>query len=93
MRSNGPSSSPDRRVEPTWRVRSERGVAVSRELSDASWALLEAIATQETVAGAVEVYAELCGASGEDVREQVLGFVREHLAKGLLVWERGGASG
>ena len=47
----------------------------------------------QDLAGAVEVYAELCGASGEDVREQVLGFVREHLAKGLLVWERGGASG
>jgi len=86
-------ATPDRSVEPTWRVRSERGVAVSRELSEASWALLEAIATQETVAGAVEVYAELCGASAEDVREQVLGFVREHLAKGLLAWERGGASG
>ncbi len=78
-------TTPDRSVEPTWRVRSERGVAVSRELSEASWALLEAIATQPTVAEAVEAYADLCGTTAVHVREQVIGFVREHLAKGLLV--------
>lgn len=78
-------ATPDRGVEPTWQVRSERGVALSRELSEASWALLEAVSTQETVADAVGVYAELCGTTAAEVGEQVLGFVREQLAKGTLV--------
>jgi SAM-dependent methyltransferase len=83
-------ATPDRGVEPTWRVRSERGVAGSRELSEASWALLEAISTQATVRDGVRVYAELCGTTADNVREQVLGFVRDHLARGLLVWSRTG---
>lgn len=86
-------STPDRGVEPTWRVRAERGIAVSRELSEASWALLEALATQDTVGGALEAYAELCGAKPRELRDQVLGFVREHLAKGLLVRASEGSAG
>lgn len=78
-------ATPDRSVEPTWRVRSERGVATSRELSEASWALLEAVTTQGTVDDAVAAYAGLCEASPAEVRPQVLGFVREQLAKGLLI--------
>jgi SAM-dependent methyltransferase len=81
-------ASPDRSVEPAWRVRAERGIAVSRDLSEASWALLEAITTAGTVAEAVAAYAEMCGATPADVREQVLGFVREHLAKATLVVAR-----
>lgn len=78
-------ATPDRSVEPRWWVRAERGVATSRELSDASWALLECVATRDTVDEAVEAYAELCAATPDEVRPQVLGFVREQLAKGLLV--------
>lgn len=78
-------ATPDRSVEPAWRVRSESGVATGRELSEASWALLEVVTTQPSVDDAVAVYAELCGAKPGEVRAQVVGFVREQLAKGLLV--------
>jgi SAM-dependent methyltransferase len=76
---------PDREAEPTLRVRAERGIATSRELNAASWALLEALSTCASVREAVAAYAEMCGASSDEVRGQVLGFVREHLVKALLV--------
>jgi SAM-dependent methyltransferase len=82
-------ATPDRSVAPTWRMRSERGIAVSRELSEASWALLEAITAVGTVGDGVAAYAEMCGATADDVRGQVLAFVREHLAKATLVVARG----
>ncbi|MDB4929003.1 MAG: Protein-N(5)-glutamine methyltransferase PrmC [Myxococcaceae bacterium] len=81
-------ATPDRSVVPTWRARSERGIAASRELSEASWALLEAITAVGTVGDGVAAYAEMCGATAADVRGQVLAFVREHLAKATLVVAR-----
>ncbi len=76
--------SPDRSVEPSMLVRG-RGLAATRELTEATWTLFEALCTAPTVGAGVDVWAEICGATPTEVRGQVLGFVREQLARSLLV--------
>jgi SAM-dependent methyltransferase len=76
---------PDSSLEPRWVVRFPRVAFIERELSDATWVLLGLLDGADRVRDAIEGYAEACGASPAEVRAQVVGFVRESLARGLLV--------
>jgi SAM-dependent methyltransferase len=71
---------------PTRSVRFPPGwLCGARELSDASAALLATLSKTPKVSAGLEAYATLCAASPNDVRRQVLDFVRESLGRGLLV--------
>lgn len=76
---------PDSSIEPRWVVRFTRAEWVDRELTEPTWVLLGLLDGAETVRDAVEGFAEACGATPDGVRGQVLGFVRDSLARGLLV--------
>ncbi len=76
---------PDSSLEPRWVVRFQRPEWSDRELTEATWVLLGQLDGADTVGAAIAAYAEACGASVDEVRSQVLGFVRESLARGLLV--------
>jgi methylase of polypeptide subunit release factors len=67
------------------RVRFEAGHASDRELSEAAAALVEILAQTQTLADAVEHYAQVCRATPEQVSASVARFVRESLVNGLLV--------
>jgi methylase of polypeptide subunit release factors len=60
-------------------------IATDREVSEASVALCAMLQEAAAVAGAVDLYAEACGATPDEVRAQVLEFVRDSLARGVLV--------
>lgn len=76
---------PDPSIEPKITVRFTGGsLSPDREISEAAHALLGALEASESVARAIERYAEACGTSPGEVRRQVLDFVRENLARGLL---------
>lgn len=60
-----------------------RGIA-ERELSDAAAALIELVASEDSLDAASAKFAELAGASVAEIRPQVLAFVRESLAGGVL---------
>jgi methylase of polypeptide subunit release factors len=68
--------------EPTLRVKAH-GLA-DRELNDASGTLLELLAIETSVGTAVERFAEMASAPAAEMQPQVLAFVRESLAGGLL---------
>lgn len=73
-------------AEPVRRVAIDRGAfGTERTLTDAGLALLEALEEMPDVACALERYAALCGTGPAEVRDTVLGFVREGLGRGLLV--------
>lgn len=76
---------PDSAIEPRWIARVRRPPLADRELSEASWVLLGLLDGAARVRDAVVSYAEVCGAKPQEVAPQVLGFVRENLARGLLV--------
>jgi SAM-dependent methyltransferase len=82
-------------AEPVRRVAIHRGAfGTDRALTDAGLALLVALEEVPDVARAVARYAELCGTEPAQVRDTVLGFVREGLGRGLLVpRERGSGHG
>jgi methylase of polypeptide subunit release factors len=60
-----------------------RGLA-DRELSDAAAALIELVISEASLDAACAKFAELAGAPVEEMRPQVLVFVRESLAGGVL---------
>ncbi len=76
---------PDSSLEPRWVVRFQGARFADRELPEATWVLLGLLDGAASVGEALEGYAEACGASPDEVRGQVLAFVREGLARGLLV--------
>lgn len=76
---------PDSSTEPRWVARLRTPPLADRELTEATWVLLGMLDIAERVADAVTQYAEVCGATPGEVAPQVLGFVRENLARGLLV--------
>jgi methylase of polypeptide subunit release factors len=77
---------PDRNDEPTVTVRIDRKwVGNDQSVSEATFALLGALDATKTVAEAVAEYAELCGVTPDDVRADVLAFVRQSLGRGLLI--------
>ncbi len=76
---------PDSSIEPRWVVRFPKVAYADRELSESTWVLLGLLDGADTVGAAVEGFAEACGSTPARVRQQVLGFVRESLARGLLV--------
>lgn len=59
-------------------------LAQDRELGERGWLLFGLLDGARTVEGAVASFARECEASPEDARREVLGFVRESLARGLL---------
>lgn len=76
----------DPSLTPRFLVRFERGgIGADRELSEAVWVLLGALDQCDSVDDAIDAYADACGATPAEVRGQVLGFVREQLARGVLV--------
>ncbi len=75
---------PDDALPPRWLARFHRVAFADRELTEPSWVLLGILDRSATVAEAVQGFAEACGAEADDVRAQVLGFVRESLATGLV---------
>lgn len=76
---------PDSSTEPRWIARLRTPPLVDRELTEATWVLLGMLDGAERVADAVAQYAEVCDAAPGEVAPQVLGFVRENLARGILV--------
>lgn len=76
---------PDSSLAPRWVARFRRGGFADRELGEATWVLLGILDGASCVDEAVAGYAEACGVGAEELRAQVLGFVRESLARGLLV--------
>lgn len=76
---------PDSSRAPRWVARHRERSFADRELSEATWVLLGMLDGAPRVREAVASWAEACGAAPEEVRAQVLGFVRESLARGLLV--------
>ncbi|MFO0651395.1 MAG: methyltransferase [Polyangiales bacterium] len=76
---------PDSALEPRWVVRFTGAEWSDRELTEPTWVLLGLLDAADTVRDAVGAFAEACGATPDGVRAQVLGFVRESLARGLLV--------
>lgn len=76
---------PDSSTEPRWVARLRTPPLADRELTEATWVLLGMLDGAGRVADAVAQYAEVCGATPGEVAPQVLGFVRENLARGLLV--------
>lgn len=76
---------PDSSTEPRWIARLRTPPLADRELTEATWVLLGLLDGAERVADAVAQYAEVCDATPGEVAPQVLGFVRENLARGLLV--------
>ncbi|MEZ4391053.1 MAG: methyltransferase [Polyangiales bacterium] len=75
---------PDSATRPRWIARFRALPFADRELSEASWALLELLDVSARVRDAVTAYARLCDADPREVAPQVLGFVRDSLARGLL---------
>ncbi len=76
---------PDSSLQPRFKVVSPPGaIASDQELAEASYVLLGVLEDKATVAAAVDAYAHVCSASPKDVRPQVLSFVRQGLATGLL---------
>jgi SAM-dependent methyltransferase len=76
---------PDSSRQPKFRVVFPPGsVGTDHEVAEAAYVLLGAFTTPRPVTEAVSHYAQACGASPEDVRAEVLGFVREALGRGLL---------
>lgn len=80
-----PSSS----TEPRWLAQAERIPLPPRELSSTSWALLELLDTADSVGAAIRRYAELADTTPAAVDAEVLSFVRQSLAQGLLVVDPG----
>ncbi|MFO0630651.1 MAG: methyltransferase [Polyangiales bacterium] len=76
---------PDSSLEPRWTARLRSPPLADRELTEATWVLLGMLDGAARIADAVAQYAEVCGATPREVAPQVLGFVRENLACGLLV--------
>jgi hypothetical protein len=76
---------PDSSMEPRWRAKFEGVPFPDRGLSEPTWVLLGQLDGAESVGEAVARYAEVCGAAPQEVRTQVLDFVRDSLARGLLV--------
>jgi hypothetical protein len=76
---------PDVSLEPVRSICFAPGaVGTGWEITEAGYALFQALGGAESVAQAVAVYAEDCGVPPEEVRRKVLDFVREGLARGLL---------
>jgi SAM-dependent methyltransferase len=80
---------PSSTTEPRWLAQAERIPLPPRELSSTSWALLELVDTADTVGAAIQRYAELADTTPAAVDAEVLAFVRQSLAQGLLVVDRG----
>lgn len=68
-----------------FKVRFEARTAQDHDLSDAAMLLVETVGTGSSVADAVARFAERAGATPDEIRDQVLAFVRESLIAGLLV--------
>jgi SAM-dependent methyltransferase len=66
------------------KLRFERGRANETDLSDAAAVLVESVLGGGTVADVVARFAQRAGARPEEVRPQVLQFIREGLVSGLL---------
>ena len=67
-------------------VRLDRpGLASERELSEAGAVIFDLLAKDPSVSSAVDRFATAMGQSVDDVRPLVLTFVKENLARGLLV--------
>lgn len=75
---------PDSSLPPRWIARFDRASFADRELTEATWVLLGMLVEAASVDDAVAAYAAACDASPGEVRPQVLTFVRESLARGLL---------
>lgn len=58
--------------------------ATSRELGERGWLMFGLLDGSRTVGEAVPLYAEECDTAPEQAQAEVLGFVREGLARGLL---------
>jgi methylase of polypeptide subunit release factors len=72
--------------EPKRSVRFPKGdLGSDQELSEAGLALFAALQDAPDVAAAVDAFAAACGEPAAAVRDQVIGFVREGLVRGLLV--------
>lgn len=71
--------------EVRFKVRFESRTARDHDLSDAAMLLVETVGAGTVVRDAVVRFAERAGADPDEVRDQVLVFVRESLIAGLLV--------
>jgi len=67
------------------RVQFAAGLAQDHEISDAVGVLLEVLGTGRQLDDGVTLFAERCGAAPGEIREQMIGFVRDSLRRGLLV--------
>ncbi len=76
---------PSTTTEPRFLAQAERIPLPPRELSSTSWALLELLDVAESVGAAIHRYAELAETTPAAVDAEVLAFVRQSLAQGLLV--------
>jgi hypothetical protein len=79
-------NTPDRRVAPRITVHFDRrNPAIDRELDEDSLALLDIAAGGGTVTEVIGEFAALCETSFDEVKGQVLSFVRDSLVRGLVV--------
>lgn len=79
---------PDATLEPICRVRfAPQNPFVDQELPHAAFALVEFLDQSDNIAEAIVRYAAACECAPEEVRDQVLNFVREGLSRGIL-WPR-----
>jgi SAM-dependent methyltransferase len=83
---------PDPDLEPSYRAVFPPGsLAQDQELSANTFVLVELLGAAATVGEAVDGYAERCGARPDEVRSEVLDFVRRGLAVGVLEPVKAGA--
>lgn len=75
---------PDSATRPRWIARFRALPFADREVSEASWVLLGLLDESPRVRDAVTAYAQLCDAEPREVAPQVLSFVRDGLARGML---------
>jgi SAM-dependent methyltransferase len=76
---------PDPQLEPTCRLRFPPGSPfLELEVPAASFRLFEILGRCESIEEGVHLYAEACSCAPEEVRAEVLHFVREGLSRGAL---------
>jgi 2-polyprenyl-3-methyl-5-hydroxy-6-metoxy-1,4-benzoquinol methylase len=78
-------ATPDSSIEPACRIRFPSANPMpDLEVPAAAFPLFEILGSSPSVATAIEQYAAVCDCSADEVRPEVLSFVREGLARGAL---------